>query len=303
MFGLASSSLSCGGEITAGGKLDVLWLFTIDWWFPARQRTLVNRRIVGEGGVRNFCNHLAVLQHPHLRIPRHSADFDRVESPLFKDAEDLIFAALLRDQQHALLRFAQHDLVGSHASLPLRNAIQFDFDAGAPARAHLAGRAGQSGRAHVLNADDGPGLHGFEAGFEQKFFEEWIADLHIRALRFRAFAELFARHGRAVNAVPPGLRSHINNRIAFAGGARIKDLVFTNQPQSKCVHQGIARVARLELHFAAKVRHAKAISIGGDAADHTFHDGMILVNLRLHRGGRRRLSSSAKPGGNRPKAQ
>src|SRR5260221_1535359 len=30
--------------------------------------------------------------------------------------------------------------------------------------------------AHVLNGDDGASLHGFEAGFEQKFFGEGIAE-------------------------------------------------------------------------------------------------------------------------------
>ena len=50
------------------------------------------------------------------------------------------------------------------------------------ARAHFAGGASQPGRAHVLNADDRAGLHGFEAGFQQQFFQERIADLDIGAL-------------------------------------------------------------------------------------------------------------------------
>jgi hypothetical protein len=34
------------------------------------------------------------------------------------------------------------------------------------ASAHLAGRASQSGGAHILNADDRSGLHGFEASLK-----------------------------------------------------------------------------------------------------------------------------------------
>ena len=63
------------------------------------------------------------------------ADLDGVESPLLEDAEDLVFAAFLRYQQHALLRLAQHDLVRSHAGLALGKAFEFDLDAFAAARA------------------------------------------------------------------------------------------------------------------------------------------------------------------------
>ena len=76
-----------------------------------------------------------------------------------------MLAAFLRNQQHALLRFAQHDFVSvmpvsrwgtrsSSISIPT-----------APAT-HLAGRAGKACRAHILNAHDGAGFHRFEASFE-----------------------------------------------------------------------------------------------------------------------------------------
>ena len=97
--------------------------------------------------------------------------------------------------------------------------IEFDFDARAAARAHLASGAGQPGSAHILNADDGAGLHGFKAGFEQKFLEERVADLHVGALGLGAFAEFFAGHGRAVDAVASGFCADIDDGIALAGGA------------------------------------------------------------------------------------
>ena len=80
-----------------------------------------------------------MFEYAHLRVAGDLADFNRIESPLLEDAEDFFFAALLRDQQHALLRLAEHDLVGSHAGFALRDAVEFDFDAGAAARAHFAG--------------------------------------------------------------------------------------------------------------------------------------------------------------------
>ena len=132
------------------------------------------------------------------------------------------------------------------------------------ARAHFAGGAGQAGRAHVLNADDGAGLHGFEAGFEQELFEERIADLHIGPLGFGGFAEFFAGHGGAVNAVAPGLRSDVNHGIAFARGLGVENLVAPDQAKRERIHQRIAGVARLKLGLAAKVGNAKAIAVGSD---------------------------------------
>ena len=162
----------------------MLWNFAGHRRFPAGQRTLVDGRVVGEGVIGNLGDDFAVLEHAQLVVGGDLADFDGIESPLFEDAEDFVLAAFLRDQQHALLRFAEHDLVGSHAGFALRNSVEFDLNADAAASAHLAGRAGQPGGAHVLNADDCAGLHGFQAGFEQKFFEEGIADLHVGTLGF-----------------------------------------------------------------------------------------------------------------------
>ena len=181
-----------------------------------------------------------MVKHAQSVIGRDLANFDRVESPLFKNAKDFLLAAFLGDQQHAFLRFAEHDFVCAHAGLALRDAIEFDFDADGAPRAHLAGRAGEASRAHILNADDGSGLHGFEASFEQEFFQERVADLHIWPLAFGSFAEFFAGHGSAVNAVASGPGAHINHWIAFAGGARIKDFIFAHQAHGERIHQRIA---------------------------------------------------------------
>ena len=92
--------------------------------------------------------------------------------------------------------------------------IEFNFQPHAAARAHLASRAGEAGGAHVLNADDRAGLHGFEAGFEQQFLHKWIAHLHVRPLLLGAFLEFLAGHGGAVDAVAARLGAYIDDRIA-----------------------------------------------------------------------------------------
>src|ERR1700674_5778799 len=270
--------------------------FPLDRRVPARQRTLIYGSRIRERRVRNFRNDLAVLEHPHLRIGGDPADFHRIQSPLLEDAEDVFFAALLRDQQHALLRLAEHDLVRCHASFALRDAVELDFNTGAAPRAHLTGRAGQAGGAHVLYSNDRARLHRFQAGFEQQFFEEWVPNLNVRPLRFRAFAKLLARHRGAVNTVASRLGAHINYGISLARCAPIKNLVAANQAESERIHQRIAGVARLELHLAAKVRDTETVAIRSDARDDALHNRVILVNFRLRRDSRPRRSSRAQLG-------
>ena len=140
-----------------------------------------------------------------------------------------------------------------HAGFALRHEVEFDFSSHVAARAHFAGGAGQPGGAHVLYADDGAGLHGFQACFEQKLFEKRIAHLHVRPLGLGSFAEFLAGHGGAVNAVAPGLRPDVNHGIAFARRLGIENLIAPDQAQSERVDQRIAGVAGLELGLAAQV--------------------------------------------------
>ena len=195
-----------------------------------------------------------------------------------KTLEHLVFAAFFSHQQHALLALRKHDLVGRHARLALRNEIKFHIQSHAAARTHLAGRAGQSRRAHVLNADNGSCLHGLKAGLHQQLLHEGIAHLHIRPLGLGSRMELFTGHGRAMNAVSARLCANIDHRVAGAGRFAVKNFVIADQSQRKCVHQGIAAVAGLELGFSAEIGNAKAVAVTGDAADHSFNDGVVLVN-------------------------
>src|ERR1700722_3099280 len=158
--------LQSRGEIVGCAELHTFWHLARHRRLPPGQRTLVYRSIVGQSGIRNLRDNFSMLQHAKFVVVCDDADFYRIESPLFEDAKNFLLAALLRDQQHALLRFAKHDLVRRHASFTLRHTVEFNLNSYAAAPAHLAGRAGEPGRAHILNADDCAGLHGLEAGFE-----------------------------------------------------------------------------------------------------------------------------------------
>ena len=245
---------------------------------PCAHGPVIQRRIVGKRLVGNVGHQHAVVTNAQPRLGLHRAADDCVQSPLGEDLQHFVLAAFLGHQQHALLAFREHNLVRAHAGFALRNQIELDVEAHAAARAHLTGRAGEAGRAHVLNADDCAGLHGLQAGFQQQLLHKGVAHLHVGALGLSAFVELLAGHGRAVNAVAARLGSHINHRVAAAGGLAVKNFVLAYQAESEGVHQRIAGVAGLELGFAAQVGHAKAIAVSGNAADHTFHHGVIFLH-------------------------
>src|SRR4029077_20927274 len=117
---------------------------------------------------------------------------------------------------------------------------------------------------------------------------------------FRAFVEFFAGHGRAVDAVATGLRSHVDDGISFSRSLGVEDFVLLDKPKSKGIYQRIARVAGLKLGLAPKIGNAKAVPIGSDPTDDALEYGMILMHLSLCSDGRatfRRPFHRPKPQG------
>ena len=239
-------------------------------------RPLVARPFFGQRVRGNFGGDAAMMQHAQHAIVGDAADFDGVESPFVEYVEDFALAAAFGDQQHALLRFAEHHFVRRHAGFALRHASKIDFDAHAAARGHFRARAGQPGRAHILNRDHRAGAHRFEARFEQQFFHERVADLDVGPLLLRFFAEFRRGEQRsAVNAVAAGFRADVNHGIARRPGAREKKFVVARDAERQRVDQRIIRVARLEHHFAADRRHAEAVAVKPDAANHAVQNAAV----------------------------
>src|ERR1017187_3383130 len=229
-----------GADIGAGQKVlevrrEVAVLFQLgedlfrglgrDGGIPCADRSVIKRRIVGERLVGNVGDQNAVMAYTEARLRLDGADDYSVEAPLLEDVEDFVLAALGGHQQHPLLAFRKHDLVGGHAGLALRHEVELHVEANAAAGAHFAGGASEASRPHILDANDRAGLHGLETSFKQELFHEGVADLDIGALRLGALAELFAGHGGAVDAVSASLRAYVNYGVAGAGGLAIKNLV------------------------------------------------------------------------------
>src|SRR5688572_5296162 len=217
-----------------------------------------------------------MLPYTEQAVVGDVADSDGIQPPLVKNVVQFLLATLVGDEQHTLLRFAEHDLVGGHGCLALRNSVEFDFHTSAAARPHFAARTGKSGGSHILDADNKAFLHGLQTSLEQQLFHERIADLNVGPLGAGVFAESGRRHRGPVNAVTAGLRADVNDGIADAGGASIEDFVFLEDAKGKRVYQRILGIAVREHDLSADCGHAEAVSVEGDSADNTFHDAPIL---------------------------
>ena len=142
---------------------------------------------------------------PRLRGGRLGdfADLDGVQVPFLEDDFQRRLTPRLADDEHALLAFGKHDLVGRHVGFAHGHLVEVEHHAAVALGAHLAGGARQARRAHVLNADDDVRREGFERGLQQEFFGKRIADLHAGASGFALFGDFFGSKRSAVDAVAP----------------------------------------------------------------------------------------------------
>ena len=191
---------------------------------------------------------------------------------LRKIASALSLQARLKHHEHALLALRQHHLVGAHAVLPARHAVEVELDPEVALGAHLDRRAGEAGSAHVLDGDHRARRHQLEASFEQQLLGERIADLDGRALLLGVLVEFRRRHGGAMDAVAAGLGSEIDDRISHPRRLGVENLVGAREPDRHGVDQDVAVVAGVEAHRAADRRHAEGIAVAADARDDAGHE-------------------------------
>src|ERR1017187_1392583 len=238
-------------------------------------RPVVERRFIGQLAVGDLGHNVTVMADAQPAIAGDLTDLDGLQSPFAEHLVNFLLAAARGHQQHALLRFGEHDLVRGHAGFALRHLVELDFDADLAAAAHLASRAGEAGGAHVLNADDGAGLHGLDAGLEQQLLHERIADLHVGTLLLGFLGEFGAGDGGAVYAVAAGARAHVDDRVADARGLGIEDVFLAADAEREHVHQRVAVIARFEDALAAHGGHAEAVAVMGDAGNHAGEDAPV----------------------------
>ena len=159
------------------------------------------------------------LGHAIHRLGDHLADDRRGEVPLLEDrAARRLRGPCLRDDEHALLRLAEQDLVRRHAFLAHRHFASMSIvDADVAARRHLRRRRREAGRAHVLDGDDVRRCGSARAIASSSSFSVNGSPTCTRG-RFASLSsrQVLRRERRAVNAVAPGARADGDDRIADA---------------------------------------------------------------------------------------
>ena len=244
-----------------------------DWCGPG---PVIERGVIEQRRQRHIADGLAlVFQHQVTRVGG-PADGRRVQAPLGEDALAVGLAAGLEDRQHPLLAFREHHLVGRHAFFALWHVIEVELDADAPLAGHLDRGGGETRRAHVLDRGHGARRHQLQRRLDQQLFGEGVADLNGGALFVGGVVELLAGHGGAMDPVAAGLGAEVDHRKAGGRRGRVEDLVGVGQADAHGVDQDVAVVAAMEVGLAGHGRHAHAIAIAADAADHAGHQALGL---------------------------
>ena len=235
----------------------------------------VERGFVGELAGGDFDGDIVTFANAHHAVVVDHTDMGVGEIPFFKDGADFVFLAFFNDDEHAFLGLGEQDFVGRHASLAFRHEIDIDFNAGAATAGGFAGRAGEACGAHVLDARDAAAGEEFEAGFEEEFFAEGVADLHGGAVFLGFLGELARGEGGSGKAITAGFGSDIENGIAHALGGSAGDLLVLEDAEAEDIDERISRVAVVEIHLAADGRDADAISVVGDAIHHACEEAAV----------------------------
>ena len=98
---------------------------------------LVHRRL-GRNWADGDRGHLfAAPEDTHGAIAGDFADYRAVQVPLLKNADDVLLAAALGDDEHSLLRLGQHDFVRSHSAFANGHFVEVEANASSRAAGHL----------------------------------------------------------------------------------------------------------------------------------------------------------------------
>src|SRR6516165_5763054 len=79
----------------------------------------------------------------------------------------------------------------------------------------------------------------------------------------------------SAEAMEAGTGAYVDDGIADSGGPRIANLLLPANPQGEDVYQRIAVVTGFKETFAADRRNAEAVSVMGDARNHTLKDAPV----------------------------
>ena len=231
-------------------------------------RALVDGGVVGQRPNRHLGHHLAVHAGPEDAVRRHPPDRDGVQLPLGEDLLDLRLPPPRDDEEHPLLRLGEEDLVRRHARLTLGDAVEVDLRPRSRAGGHLRCRAGETGRPHVLDADDGARRHRLKTRLEEELLGERVPDLDGRAPLRRPLVEGLRRHRRPVDPVAPRLRADVDEGVTHPVGPRPEDPPARGESDAEDVDEGVPRVRGRDRDLPPDRRAPEAVPVMRDAGHH-----------------------------------
>ena len=235
----------------------------------------IERAVIGKRAGGNFDHDILTVADTHHAVVRDGADLRVGKVPLLEDPLHDILLTLLDDHEHALLRLAEENLIGGLALRALRHKLDVDLDTGAATTGSLAGGAGESGRAHVLDTGDRVGGEEFETGLEQELLAERITHLDGGTVGLRFLGQLARGESGTGKSVAPGLGADVEDGIPHTLGGAAGDLLVAEDAEAEGVHQRVAAVALVEVDLAGDGGKTDAVAIVGDAGDHAREEAAV----------------------------
>ncbi len=238
-------------------------------------RPVVHRPVVGERAGRHVDDDLTMPPDDKTTAVGDRSNPGGQHAPAFGDREHLGHCVRRDDREHPLLGLARQDLMRHHRGLPQRDEVEVDrhptgATGGQACGGRLGQRTGQPRAAEVLDGDDKSALEQLQAGFDENLLGERVADLHRwSARRSTTLVEGRRRqHRHPADAVPAGLRTEQDDRVADSGRSRSLYPSDRHHPHAQGVDQRVPQIRRIEDDFPADRRQAQAVAVAADARDH-----------------------------------
>ncbi|MBT9148758.1 MAG: hypothetical protein DDT27_01595 [Dehalococcoidia bacterium] len=124
---------------------------------------------------------------------------------MIKDRSYLILVALLDNDQHPLLRFREHHLIGGHSLCSARHLEDIYFQTAPTSGSALHRGAGEPRCPQVLHAYNPVGLRKMQTGLDEQFFQKGVAHLHRRAQLTLILEGSRGKTRSTVESIPAGI--------------------------------------------------------------------------------------------------
>ena len=243
--------------------------------------TLVGGAVVCDGAGVNIHDDLAVPLDDQAAGVGHLTEEGVLHTPLVHDGLETLHVLGGDNGHHAFLRLGHQNLARGQGGVTQQNLGQVDVHAALTVRSQLAGCAGNTRSAQVLDTLNHGALEQLQAALNQNLLSEGVAHLNGGTLRGLGVIEgLRSQHRRTADAVATGARTEEDNLVAHARCVCQADVLVTHDAHSQRVDQRVCLVAGIELNLATDVRQAQGVTVATDTGNHAANhaSGVGVIN-------------------------